>query len=79
MIYEKVLAKHGLSSADIDTLVATMRERASGGVVQPEAVYHSAAVDLALGACEMSEEVLAGMKGGDDARRWLAILTGVSV
>ncbi len=79
MNYEKALAKHGLSEADVERVVDAFIARAerSSEPVQPRAIYHSAALDLALGACEMSEEVSAGMKADSGARTWLAILSGV--
>ena len=81
MNYGKALAKHGLKDADVDRVVEVLMQRAgaSSEAVQPRAIYHSAAVDLALGACELSEEVLAGMKSDSSARNWLEILTGVSL
>ena len=81
MNYEKALAEHGLGSNDIEHVVNTLIQRAeaAGGKVQPKAIYHSAAIDLILGACELSEEVQAGMKDDTSAKAWLAILTGVSV
>jgi hypothetical protein len=79
MSYEKALAKHGLSDADVERIVDTFmaRAEASSESVQPRAIYHSAALDLVLGACEMSEEVSAGMKAQSSAHTWLAILSGV--
>jgi len=80
MNYGKALAKHGLKDGDVNHLVEVLQQRAnaSSEVVQPRAIYHSAAVDIALGACELSEEVQAGMKSESSARHWLEILTGVS-
>ncbi len=81
MNYGKVLAKHGLSDTDVDRLADALLQRAadSGEDRQPRAIYHSAAVDLAMGACELSEEVQAGMKSESSARNWLEILTGVAL
>lgn len=81
MNYEKALSKHGLNDDDIESLVNTWMQRteAAGDKVQAKAIYHSAAIDLALGACELSDEVQEGMKEESSARRLLAILTGVEL
>jgi len=80
MNYEKALAKHGLGNDEIEQLVEVLARRAEAadGKAQPKAIYHSAAIDLMLGACEMCEEVQAGMKDSTSAKTWLSILTGVS-
>ncbi len=81
MSYDKELEKNGITAADIDKLVAAFRQRAAGDktVSHPDAIYHTAAVDLAMGAVDLHKEVLAGMKDGHSAKAWLAILTGVAL
>lgn len=81
MKYHKILEKHDISEADINTLVKHFAERAAkdSSNLQPDAVYHSAAIDIALGAVDMSEETLGAMKTGHSAKGWIEVLTGIKL
>ena len=81
MNYQKVLQKHNISDDDINTLVKHFAERASldGNNKQPDAVYHTAAIDIAIGAIDLSEETLGAMKSGHDAKGWIGVLTGIKL
>ena len=86
MNYDKLLQEHGISDGDIDRIVQAFAARAAeanaGGDAQaphPQAVYHTAAVDMAMGAVDLHKEVKAGMNSSHSARSWLSILTGVAL
>lgn len=86
MSYDKVLKEHDIGDADIDRVVEAFLSRAQTahdqGDVQsahPRAVYHTAAVDMAMGAVDLHKEVKAGMNSSHSARGWLSILTGVDL
>ncbi len=86
MSYNKLLKEHNISDADIARIVAAFESRAvdahNNGESQsahPQAVYHTAAIDMAVGAVELHKEVKAGMNSSHSARTWLSILTGVDL
>ena len=82
MNYEKVLQAHGITRAHLDKVADTFRARAQdadAALAHPLAVYHTAAVDLALGAVDMHQEVQAGMERSHSARDWFSIFTAVSL
>lgn len=79
MNYEKVLKDHNITNADIDRIVTAFQARAQADSqsAHPEAIYHTAAVDIAMGAVDLQQEVKAGMNESHSAKGWLSILTGV--
>lgn len=82
MNYQKILRSHQISDADITKLVEQFSARAASEDPQnrlPDAVYHSAAVDIAMGAIDLSEDTQNTMKVGHDARTWMQVLTGVQL
>lgn len=81
MNYQKVFEKHNISDADINKLVDAFASRASKDSAnkQPDGIYHSAAIDIAMGAIDMSEETIDAMSNGHTAKGWIEILTGVTL
>lgn len=81
MSYNKVLKDHQINPSDIDRIVAAFQARAEADsqAAHPQAVYHTAAIDMAMGAVDLQKEVAAGMHESHSARAWLSILTGVAL
>ncbi len=81
MSQHKLLAKHAIGDEELDKLVALMRQRAQAdeSVSHPDAIYHSAAVDMAMGAVDLHEDIVQGMRSSHSAKQWLQILTGVEI
>jgi len=77
--YLHQLAEHAITSATLDQLAATMAERAkANGFSHPIAVYHSLAVDLALGALDNERESAESLGKTHSVKDWLAIISGCS-
>lgn len=79
--YQDILLKHGISDQTIDALANTFRQRATDQtpLCHPDAVYHTAAIDIAMGVIDLHQETKAGLNEDHSAKEWLSILTGISL
>ncbi|MBB6523093.1 hypothetical protein [Pseudoteredinibacter isoporae] len=75
---QKLFAKHDISNSDIDQICQTFKARIKDQELprQAEVLLESAAVDLALGAIEMSQETQAAMGDALSPKDLIQVLTG---
>lgn len=82
MNYQKILSAHHITDDDIQQLVTLFKSRATASDKSnclPDAIYESAAIDIAMGAIDLSQETQEAMKEGHQARQWLHVLTGLAI
>lgn len=75
---QKLFAKHNISDSDIEQICQTFKTRIQEEALprQAEVLLESAAVDLALGAIEMSQETQAAMGDALSPKVLIQVLTG---
>lgn len=75
---QKLFAKHNISDSDIEQICQTFKTRIQEEALprQAEVLLESAAVDLALGAIEMSQETQAAMGDALSPKALIQVLTG---
>ncbi|GAA6152930.1 hypothetical protein [Pseudoteredinibacter isoporae] len=75
---QKLFAKHDISTSDIDQICQTFKARVKDQALprQAEVLLESAAVDLALGAIEMSQETQAALDDALSPKDLIRVLTG---
>lgn len=81
MTYLTELNAAGIYQADIDLVAETWRRRAAerGEQAHPNAIYQTAAVDIAMGLIELHRETESAMQADHPVRSWLGIVTGVKL
>lgn len=77
---QKILAKNGISQANIEQICQLLKSRIEDKqlTMQADVLLESMAVDIAMGAIEMSQENQAAMGDALSAIALIEVLTGCS-
>lgn len=75
---QKLLAKHEISQGNIEQICQLFKSRIEGNKLakQADVLLESLAIDIAMGAIEMSQENQAAMGDALSARSLVEVLTG---